>query len=124
MKHDYQTLTSGGIDSSTLTTTDRFGILSVQEPGGSGFVERVTILNSGGTAQAGPKASFNVFVDGSALFSNDVRHTASGGVPQTFIPDQNRHFTGPSVEALFSVMASASAAASAAAHLLIDDGRE
>lgn len=122
MKHDYNTLTSS-VDSSTIGTTARFGFIEAHEPGGSGLVDRVNIISSGGTGQAGPKASFQVFVDGSALFSNDIRHTASGGTVQTFIPDQNEHFTGVA-DTLFSVAASASAAASAAAHLLVDDGRE
>lgn len=123
MKHDYN-LTDDSIDSSTTGTTGRFGVINVHEPGGSGLVERVVIRSSGGTGQAGPKASFQVFVDGSALFSNDIRHTASAGTWQTFIPGQNRHFAGANVTTLFSVATSASAAASATAALLIDDGRE
>lgn len=85
--------------------------------GGSGFVEEVVVRVDDNTSP-----SFNVLVNGNTLFSND-QVLAAADTPETFVPDQNRHYSGPSVEVLFSVTGSASVANQINATVLVDDGK-
>jgi len=116
MKHDYNLQSPVQVE--TTGNTGRFGFIQTHLFGGSGFVEQLVIKSSEGP---NGDASVQAFVDQSALFSNPITTGASSGVPETFVPDQNRHFAGPSVEAMFSVITSASASASMVAGLLVDD---
>jgi hypothetical protein len=92
------------------------GFIQTHEYGGSGHVEKVVLQLDDNT-----NPSLNVQVDGSALFTSPVT-LAAANTPETFIPNQNRSYTGPSVEALVSVRTSASATNNLDVGLLVDDG--
>lgn len=114
MKHDYNT--PGSVDA-IATKSSHMGFVQAHEFGGTGFVEKVVVRADDNT-----NPSFNIVIDGSTLFSTDQTLTAAD-TPETFVPDQNRHFTGPSVQVLFSVTASASTNNDMECGVLVDDQR-
>lgn len=113
MKQEYHT-PGGGVDSTT-EGSHWMGFASYPIPDGTGFVDRVVIR-----ADGQQNASYQVFVDGSALFTSALTVNASDTV-ETHIPNQNRYFGGDApAEVLFSVTTSASAAGTTEATVLTE----
>lgn len=111
MKQDYN---ATGLDVQS-TGTQLIGFVQTHEYGGSGFVEKVVAQIEDNT-----NPEFNVNIDGSAIFSS-TQSLAAANTPETFVPDQNRHFTGPSVAVQLDVTTSASAANNMDIGVLVDD---
>lgn len=110
MKHDY----NGSVDATTIATTT-IGFAQAQEFGGTGFVHKVVAEQEGAN-----DAEFNVNVDGNAVFSS-TQSVASADTPETFVPDQNRHYTGPSVQVEIDVTASSGTSGNLIVGVLTDD---
>lgn len=116
MKASYGNVGAGGQSAQTIATHD-LGFLQIHKFGGSGYVEEVIVEQEG--AQ---DAEWNIIVDGSNLFSS-TQSVASADAPETFVPDQNRYFTG-SAKAELDITASSGTSGNILASLLVTDNAE
>lgn len=124
MKYDYQ-VNGGNSFDVTATGNFKMGFISAHIRDGTAFVERVALRHNMGTvADAATNASFQAFVNGNPLFTNDVTANQSAGASyavEELTPQQNRYFSDPLAEVDFSVTAAdASAGASMAATITVD----
>lgn len=99
MRQDYnREITAGSVQ------THHIGFVQAHRFGGSSAVKLVVVEQENNN-----DAEWNVLADGSAVFSS-TQSVASADSPETFVPDQNQHFTGADAELQLDVTSSAGAA--------------